>query len=317
MPSFPEIHDNFYRHGIAFNASDAICIPTRDKPDKIDAFYNAYLDVLPGVQTLCLFCTSERDPRLTCLRHAEAMDLGGCMFGTMCSMPEDLVSAPAFDAFTLRDLSVCGYYEPTNAAVIPLYLCFPPAPTTPSPTTTPEILPCPSLGPGPVGGRVLWDEGEALYDNVRHEVLPVLVNISGIQLPDYCTAQVHNLYAVMGKEVIERAIDAMGATHYWTDIHNTHTQRHRLDIVNDALTGLNMGTSVVNSLDIQGLNEKIEQLKGVMRDLLQRSLTNQADQAFLGLEGAFIQLDSIAVLETHAHTINRLIDWKRKHGPYH
>ncbi|GCC40650.1 hypothetical protein chiPu_0024740 [Chiloscyllium punctatum] len=115
---------------------------------------------------------------------------------------------------------------------------------------------------------------------------------------------------MMGKEVIQSAMDAMGATHYQTDIHNT--QRHRWDIVNDALTGLNTGTSVVNSLDIQGLNEKIEQLKGVMRDLLQRSLTNQADQAFLGEEGAYIQLDSIAVLETHAHTINRLIDRARE-----
>ncbi|XP_072412026.1 uncharacterized protein [Chiloscyllium punctatum] len=193
MPSFPEIHDNFYRHGVAFNASDAICIPARDKPDEIDTFHNAWLEVLPGIQTLCLFCTSERDPRPTCLRRAEAMDLGGCMFGTMCAIPEDLASAPAFDAFTLRDLSVCGYYEPTNAAVISLYLCFPPAPTTPPPTTTPELLPCPTLGPGPAGGLVLWDEREALYDNVRHEVVPVLVNISGIRVPDYCTAQVRNL----------------------------------------------------------------------------------------------------------------------------
>ncbi|XP_043536128.1 uncharacterized protein LOC122542464 [Chiloscyllium plagiosum] len=232
------------------------------------------------------------------------MDLGGCMFRTMCAMPEDLSSAPAFDAFTVRDLSVCGYYEPTNAAVVSLYLCFPPPPTT-----TPEILPCPSLGPGPAaGGLVLWDEGEALYVNVRHEVVPVLVSILGIRVPDYCTAQVRNLYAMMGKEIIERAIDAMGATHYRNDIHNTHTQRHRRRIVNDALTGLNTGTSVVNSLDIQGLNEKVEQLKGVMRDLLQRSLTNRADQARLGEERVFTQLDGIAVLETHAHTINRLID---------
>ncbi|GCC19764.1 hypothetical protein chiPu_0018518 [Chiloscyllium punctatum] len=310
--SFPKIYDNFYRHGVAFNTSDAICIPARDKPDEIDAFYNAWLEVLPGVQTLCLICMSEHDPRPTCLWRAEAMDLGGCMFGTMCAMPEDLASDPAFDAFTLRDLSVCGYYEPTNAAVISLYLCFPPAPTTPPPTMTPEILPCPSLGPGPVGGLVLWDEGEALYDNVRHEVVPVLVNISGIQVPDYCTAQVRNLYAMMGKEVIERAIDTMGATHYRTDIHNTRTQRHRRDIVNDALTRLNTGTSVVNSLDIQGLNKKIEKLKGVMRDLLQRSLTNHADQALLGEEGAYIQLDGIAVLETHAHTINHLIDRERE-----
>ncbi|GCC41426.1 hypothetical protein chiPu_0025167, partial [Chiloscyllium punctatum] len=36
MPSFPEIHDNFYRHSVAFNASNAICIPARDKPDEID-----------------------------------------------------------------------------------------------------------------------------------------------------------------------------------------------------------------------------------------------------------------------------------------
>ncbi|GCC34586.1 hypothetical protein chiPu_0013061 [Chiloscyllium punctatum] len=155
----------------------------------IDAFYNAWLEVLPGVQTLCLFCTSERDPRPTCLRHPEVMDLGGCMFGTMCAMPEDFASAPAFDAITLRELR---------------------------------------------------------------------------------------------------------------------------DIVNDALTGLNTGTSVVNSLDIQGLNERIEQLKRVMRDLLQRSLTNQADQAFLGEEGAYIQLDDIAVLEKHAHIINRLIDRERE-----
>ncbi|GCC16524.1 hypothetical protein chiPu_0021390 [Chiloscyllium punctatum] len=31
-------------------------------------------------------------------------------------MPDDLASAPAFDAFAMRDLSVCGYYEPINAA---------------------------------------------------------------------------------------------------------------------------------------------------------------------------------------------------------
>ncbi|GCC45527.1 hypothetical protein chiPu_0029563 [Chiloscyllium punctatum] len=99
MPSFPEIHDNFYRHSVAFNVSDAICIPARDKPDEIDAFYNAWLEVLPGAQTLCLFCMSERDPRPTCLMRAEPMDLGCCMFRTMYAMPEDLASAPAFDAF--------------------------------------------------------------------------------------------------------------------------------------------------------------------------------------------------------------------------
>ncbi|GCC40952.1 hypothetical protein chiPu_0024650 [Chiloscyllium punctatum] len=115
---------------------------------------------------------------------------------------------------------------------------------------------------------------------------------------------------MMGTQVIERAIDAMGATHYRTDIHNT--QRHRRDIISDALTGLNTGTFVVNSLDIQGLNEKIEQLKGVMRDLLARSLTHQAEQAFLGEEGAHLQLEGIAVLETHAHTINRLIGRERE-----
>ncbi|GCC48886.1 hypothetical protein chiPu_0033092, partial [Chiloscyllium punctatum] len=37
-------------------------------------------------------------------------------------MPDDLTSAPAFDAFAMRDLSVCGYYELTNAAVISLLL---------------------------------------------------------------------------------------------------------------------------------------------------------------------------------------------------
>ncbi|GCC44893.1 hypothetical protein chiPu_0028947 [Chiloscyllium punctatum] len=70
-------------------------------------------------------------------------------------MPDDLASAPAFDAFAIRDLSVCGYYELINATVISLYLCFSPPPTTPPTTTTPEILPCPSLRPGPAGGLVL------------------------------------------------------------------------------------------------------------------------------------------------------------------
>ncbi|GCC42840.1 hypothetical protein chiPu_0026666 [Chiloscyllium punctatum] len=119
---------NFYRHGVAFNSSSAICIPARDNPDEVDTFFNAWLEVLPDIQTICLLCTSERDPRPTCLRRAEGMDLGGCMFGSMCAMPDDLTSAPAFDAFAMRDLSVCGYYEPTNAAVISLYLCFSPRP---------------------------------------------------------------------------------------------------------------------------------------------------------------------------------------------
>ncbi|GCC48034.1 hypothetical protein chiPu_0032377 [Chiloscyllium punctatum] len=129
-------------------------------------------------------------------------------------MPDDLTSAPAFYVFAMRDLSVCGYYEPTNAAVISLYLCFSAPPTTPLTTMTPEILPCPSLRPGPAGGLVLWEEGEVLYDNIRHEVVPVLVNISGTRVPEYCTAQVRSLYTMMGTEVIESAIDAMGATHY-------------------------------------------------------------------------------------------------------
>ncbi|GCC41100.1 hypothetical protein chiPu_0025322 [Chiloscyllium punctatum] len=68
--------DNFYRHGVAFNASSAICIPARDKPDEVDTFFNAWLDVLPDIQTICLLCTSERDPRPTCLRRAEATELG-------------------------------------------------------------------------------------------------------------------------------------------------------------------------------------------------------------------------------------------------
>ncbi|GCC48654.1 hypothetical protein chiPu_0032743 [Chiloscyllium punctatum] len=114
----------------------------------------------------------------------------------------------------MRDLSVCGYYEPTNATVISLYLCFLAPPTTPPTTTPPEILPCPSLRPGPAGGLVLREEGEVLYDNIRHEVVPVLVNISGTRVLEYCTAQVRSLYTMMGTEVIESATDAMGATHY-------------------------------------------------------------------------------------------------------
>ncbi|GCC48921.1 hypothetical protein chiPu_0033002 [Chiloscyllium punctatum] len=43
-------------------------------------------------------------------------------------MPDDVTSAPAFDAFAMRDLSICGYYEPTNSAVISPYLCFSPPP---------------------------------------------------------------------------------------------------------------------------------------------------------------------------------------------
>ncbi|GCC47233.1 hypothetical protein chiPu_0031334, partial [Chiloscyllium punctatum] len=121
----------------------------------VDTFFNAWLEVLPDTQTICLLCTLELDPRPICLRRAEAMDLGRCMFGTMCAMPDDVTSAPAFDAFAMRDLSVCGYYEPTNSAVISPYLCFSPPPNTPPTTTTPEILPCPSLRPGPAGGLVL------------------------------------------------------------------------------------------------------------------------------------------------------------------
>ncbi|XP_078074942.1 caspase-9-like [Mustelus asterias] len=45
-------------------------------------------------------------------------------------------------------------------------------------------------------------------------------------------------------------------------------QRRKSGTVRDVLTGVTTGTSLVNSLDIQGLNEKVEQLKSVMRDLL-------------------------------------------------
>ncbi|GCC45750.1 hypothetical protein chiPu_0029843 [Chiloscyllium punctatum] len=138
----------------------------------------------------------------------------------MCAMPDELTSAPAFDTFAIRDLSVCSYYEPTNAAAISLYLCFPPPNHTTNNHDSRDTT-VPRSEAGPVGGLVLWEEGEVLYDNVRHEVVPVLVNISGIRVPEYCTAQVRSLYTMMGTEVIERAIDAMGATHYRTDIHNT------------------------------------------------------------------------------------------------
>ncbi|GCC39351.1 hypothetical protein chiPu_0023217 [Chiloscyllium punctatum] len=113
--------------------------------------------------------------------------------------------------------------------------------------------------------------------------------MSGIRVPEYCTAQVCSLYTMMGTEVIEMAIDSMGATHYRADIHNT--PRHRRYIISAALTGLNTGTSMVNSPDIQDLNEKVEQLKGVMRDLLARSLTHQAEQSLLGKrEHTFISM---------------------------
>ena len=153
---------------------------------------------------------------------------------------------------------------------------------------------------------MLWNKGEIVYDNVKHEVVPVLIDISGIQVPEYCSEQTQNMYRMLGRETIKRAIDSMGATHYWG---NTNTYRNKRDIVNDIFTGLN---TVVNSIDVQGLNNKTEQLKGVMKDILRRSLDQQAEQTFLGEAGAHIQLDGIAVLEAHAQTINRLIDRERE-----
>ncbi|GCC40115.1 hypothetical protein chiPu_0024096 [Chiloscyllium punctatum] len=217
VPYSSRASGNFYCHGVALNSSSAICIPARDKPNEVDTFFNAWLEVLPDIQTICLLCMSERDPRPTCLRRAEAMDLGGCMFGTTCALPDDLTSAPAFDAFAMRDLSVCGYYEPTNAAVISLYLCFSLPPTTPPTTTTPEILLYPSLRPGPAGGLVLREEGEVLYDNVRHEVVPVLVHISGIRVPEYCTAQVRSHDGNRGDREGDRC-------HGGNPLSNRHTQ---------------------------------------------------------------------------------------------
>ena len=49
-----------------------------------------------------------------------------------------------------------------------------------------------------------------------------------------------------------------------------------------------------------------------MKDILQRSLDQQAEQALLGEEGAHIQRDGITILEAHARTINRLIDRERE-----
>ncbi|GCC43870.1 hypothetical protein chiPu_0027729, partial [Chiloscyllium punctatum] len=69
--------DNFYRYGVVFNSSSAICIPARDKPDEVDTFFNAWLEVLPDIQPICLLCTSERDPRPTCLRRAGGYGPGG------------------------------------------------------------------------------------------------------------------------------------------------------------------------------------------------------------------------------------------------
>ncbi|XP_078085583.1 uncharacterized protein LOC144504313 isoform X1 [Mustelus asterias] len=113
---------------------------------------------------------------------------------------------------------------------------------------------------------------------------------------------------MLGRETIKRAIDPMGATHYRG---NTNTYRNKRGIVNDIFTGLNTGSTVVNSIDIQGLNNKIEQLKGVMKNILRRSLDQQAEQTFLGEAGAHIRLDGIAVLEAHARTYN-LIDRERE-----
>ncbi|GCC46014.1 hypothetical protein chiPu_0030298, partial [Chiloscyllium punctatum] len=146
--------------------SSAICIPARDNPDDVDTFFNAWLEVLPDIQTICVLCTSERDPRPTCLRRAEAMDQGGCMFGIMCAMPDDVTSAPAFDAFAMRDLSVCGYYEPTNAAVISLYLCFSPPPNHTTNNHDPRDTTMPLSEAGARGRTGIMRDGEVLYDNI-------------------------------------------------------------------------------------------------------------------------------------------------------
>ncbi|XP_067879622.1 uncharacterized protein [Heterodontus francisci] len=147
---------------------------------------------------------------------------------------------------------------------------------------------------------------EALYDNVKHEIVPVLVNISGMKMPGYCTEQARNMYSVLSKIVMQQAADAMGATRFRGQDQLYRTKR---GIVNDVATRFNTGASIVNSLDIL---EKMEHLKGGMKGLLKRAEKNQEDQTNLGEEGTEIQLDGITILEAHARTVNHLIDREKE-----
>ncbi|XP_078086612.1 uncharacterized protein LOC144504743 [Mustelus asterias] len=305
----PEEHPIYPRfHGIAFNTSEALCVPAGPDPMNSRTYLNAWLQVYPGINEICFTCTLEG--LRTCIQQRDLQNRDQCVFGTLCALPDNPQEARPQDTLN-SNMDICGYYGLVEAPAVSLYVCFAPLPTRAPTTTRPEILPCPLQSRGPEGGLVLWNEGEIVYDNVKHEVVPVLIDISGIQVPRHCSEQVQNLYQMLERETIKRAIDAMGATHYRGNI-NTNTYRSKRGIINDMLTGLNTGDTMINSIDIQGLNSKIEQLKGVMKNILQRSLDQQAEQAFLGEAGAHIQLDGIAVLEAHARTINRLIDRERE-----
>ncbi|XP_078074422.1 uncharacterized protein LOC144497276 [Mustelus asterias] len=305
----PKEHPIYPRfHGVAFNTSEALCVPAGPDPMNSRTYLNAWLQVYPGINEICFTCTLEG--LRTCIQQRDLQNRDQCVFGTLCALPDNPQEARPQDTLN-SNMDICGYYGLVEAPAVSLYVCFAPLPTRAPTTTRPEILPCPLQSRGPEGGLVLWNEGEIVYDNVKHEVVPVLIDISGIQVPRHCSERVQNLYQMLERETIKRAIDAMGATHYRGNI-NTNTYRSKRGIINDMLTGLNTGDTMINSIDIQGLNSKIEQLKGVMKNILQRSLDQQAEQAFLGEAGAHIQLDGIAVLEAHARTINRLIDRERE-----
>uniref|UniRef100_UPI00398E7A76 uncharacterized protein isoform X1 n=2 Tax=Pristiophorus japonicus TaxID=55135 RepID=UPI00398E7A76 len=297
--------NNHMNYGVLFNVTDGVCVPVTKDWSKDRTYFNSWLQVNPNKNRVCVQCST--GTRGSCIKWRDAKGPDECTFSIICAPPEQSQQS----VIRKKGVGLCGYYEEVGAAAISLYVCFSPSPT-PRPirtTTLPEELPCPTNTKGPENGIVLYNEEELLYDNVKHEIVPVLINISCIQMPEYCTEQSRKMYNVLSKVVMQQAADAMGANRFRGQ---ESAPRIKREIDNYVAPGFNAGTSVVNSLGIQGLNKRLEQLKRLMKGLFESVDQNQEDQANLGKEGAEIQLDGISVLEAHAKTINHLIDRERE-----
>ena len=104
------------------------------------------------------------------------------------------------------------------------------------PTVSTPIPTCPETTPGPQNVLVLKHTGKILFDNTHYELVPVVVDLAGTQLPDWCPSPLRKLYLHLTQRLLSRKT----GTHAGEEMPRSKGRKRR-EILNDLATAYEQG----------------------------------------------------------------------------
>ncbi|XP_072333160.1 uncharacterized protein [Scyliorhinus torazame] len=167
-------------------------------------------------------------------------------------------------------------------------------------------VPCPMLLPNPqTNGLEVLESGEFLYNDVRFEIVPVVLNLTTLHMPDgLCHSSYLNLFHLMLKEVVGDSQARNQRTDWQSpdpDMdEGLKTSRKRRGLAEWVGIGATAGVAGLNRIDVESMWEHDEvmrrQLKGLLTKLNDQSgdLIHEQGKTLLSTQEIATAMQSIA-----------------------